>query len=80
MTTDTDNLINQSELKANTRNRCQAQGNMCKQVTIGFVNYWFKKWPRFFGQSQVVVMQNQSNWEITSDTHLKTILSTFVKK
>ena len=51
---ETDNLMNQSKLEANT----------CEQATIGFASDWFEKVARnFISQSQSVPMQNRSNRE-----------------
>ena len=43
--------MNQSELEANTCNRCQARENACEQVTIGcgfITDYWLRKWREVF--------------------------------
>ena len=66
--------MNQSEFEANTRNRHQARENTCDHDTMGFglVSHWLKKWREFFfNQSQSVVKQNQSNYQITFDTQLR---------
>ena len=43
--------MNQSELKANTREQRQARENECEQVTIsigfGFVSHWLRKCREF---------------------------------
>ena len=50
ITTDTENPINQSELKANTCRRRQARENACDQVTIGFglTSDWLRRWHESF--------------------------------
>ena len=67
ITTDADNSMNQSELRANTCSRRRARENACEEVTIGFGF-------RLFSQSQSGLMQNQSTCEITFDIQLKTAL------
>ena len=42
--------MNQSEFKANSCNRRQAQENACERGTIGFgfTSHWFRKWREFY--------------------------------
>ena len=42
--------MDQSELEANTGNRCQARENACERDTIGFsfVSHWSRNWREFF--------------------------------
>ena len=42
--------MNQSEFKANTRNRRQAREKACERGTIGFgfTSYWLRKWREFY--------------------------------
>ena len=49
ITTDVNSTMNQSELKANTCNQCQARENASKQVKIGFGfnSDWLTKWQKF---------------------------------
>ena len=64
--------MNQSELKANTCSRRQARENACRKITIGFgFLIGGESGAGCFSQLQTVVMQNQSNCEITFDTQLK---------
>ena len=72
--------MSQSEFEANTCNRRQAREN-----TVGPCHDWFffsfslveKSGARFVNQSQSEVKQNQSIYQITVDTQLKTALLTF---
>ena len=68
--------MNQSEFEENTCNGRQARENVCGQNTIGFgldSPALVENVARVvFNQSQNVVMQNQSNREITFETQLKT--------
>ena len=46
---DTNNPVNQSNLKANARSRREARENVCERVTIGFgFTYWMTNWHEFF--------------------------------
>ena len=56
--------MNQSELRANTRNRRQERENACEQVAIG-LRVGRESGARFFNQSQSEVKQNQSKTQIT---------------
>ena len=69
--------MNESEFKGNACNRRQARENACDQVMIGFglVSHWLKSGASFVNQSQSAVKQNQSNYQITFDTQLKTALT-----
>ena len=60
--------MNQSEYEANTCRRRQARENACDEVTIGFTSDWLGN------LRESVVMQTQSNCEITLDTQLKPAL------
>ena len=53
ITRDADNLMNQSELAANTCSRRQARENACEQIMIGFgfTSDWSRRGARFFSQS-----------------------------
>ena len=46
ITKNVNNTMDQSELEANTCNRCQARENACERGTIGFslASHWLKKW------------------------------------
>ena len=70
--------MNQSEFKANTRNRRQVLENTCERGTIGFgfTSYWLRKWREFYQPitDKSVLMQNQSKNAIIFDTQLKTAL------
>ena len=55
--------MNQSEFEPNACNRRHARENACDQVMIGLGN-----------QSRNAVKQNQSNYQITFDTQLKSDL------
>ena len=54
----------------------QARENAYRQATIVLVLLLIvrKSGARYFSESQTVAMQNQSNWEITFDTQLQTVL------
>ena len=51
----------------------QPRENVCGQKTTGFGlnSHWLRKWREFVNQSQSVVMQNQSECEITFFAQLK---------
>ena len=74
--------MNQSELEAIKCSRRQARENMCDQVTIGFglVSHWLKSGAGFVNQSQSAGKHNQSNYQITFDTQLKTAQFTICYK
>ena len=60
--------MNQSELEANTCNWRKGQENAYRQVNnicFGFTLIGRESGARFFSQSQIVAMQNQSNCKIT---------------
>ena len=50
ITTNTNYIMNQSEIEASTCNRCQARENVCEQVRIGlsFTSDWSRKWREVF--------------------------------
>ena len=54
--------MNQSELEANACSRHQARA------------HWLKKWASFVNHSLSAGKQNQSNYQITFDTQLKTAI------
>ena len=66
--------MDQSELEVNTCNRRQARENASERGTVGFGSHWLKKWREFVNQSQSAGKQNQSNYQITFDTQLKTAI------
>ena len=63
--------MNQSEFEANACNRRQTRKNACKPVMIGF---GWKSGTSLVNQSQSERKQNQSKYQITFDTRLKTPL------
>ena len=60
--------MDQSELEANTCNRCQAREKACERGTIGFGSRRLRKWREFGNQSQSAVKQNQDEHEIAHVT------------
>ena len=73
---DVNSTLNQSNLNANTCNRRQARENACEQVTIGFglVSHWLRKWRKFSKPIPERSKTNQSSYQITFDSQLKTAL------
>ena len=69
--------MNQSEFKANTCNRRQAQESACERGSLVLVLHLiaWESGASFINQSQSVVMQNQSKNAVAFDTQLKTALS-----
>ena len=77
--TEVKNTTSQSEFEANTCNWRQAREKSCGLNSIGFGlnSHWLRKWRvkvarESVNQSQNVVMQNQSQREMTFDTQLNT--------
>ena len=68
--------MDQSELEANTCNRCQAREKACERDTIGFGSRWLRKWREFGNQSQSAVKQNQNKHEIA---HLRVAVNLVMK-
>ena len=68
--------MNQSEFLATyTSNQCQARENAYKQGTIGFVLILigWQSGASFANQSQSLVKQNQSKWQLISTLNYKPI-------
>ena len=57
-----------SELQANACSRRQARKNACERLTVGFglLPIGRESGAKYFSQSQIVAMQNQSNREIST--------------
>ena len=70
--------MNQSELEANTRNRCQARENACEQVVIGlsFTSDWWRKWREIFQpiteRSKAKPKQNANYFRHSNENRSKT--------